>query len=78
MCGTFAKLGRWRIKLSEFEFDIVHSAVIKNQAGDAILRLPVDGTNKTKPNDHIPLLTLPTDTFNTEEDEKMSRPRKLR
>lgn len=40
--GRFA---RWRLCLSEFEFDVVHKAGVKHQAADALSRLPATGAD---------------------------------
>lgn len=37
------KLARWRVRLSEMEFDVFHSAGTKHQATDALSRFPTTG-----------------------------------
>lgn len=52
------KLSRCRLRLSEFEFDIVPSAGMKQKAVDALLSLTTKGDNKTALVDDIPVLTV--------------------
>lgn len=54
MIDAPGKLARWRRRLSEFKFNVVHFAGIKHQATHAMSRLPTDKTNKTKLDDQIP------------------------
>lgn len=41
------RLERWRLRLMEYEFDIVHRHVIKYQAADALCRISADGEHTT-------------------------------
>lgn len=61
------KLARWKLQFFGFEFDIVHRANIRHQAADGLLRLPTDGTDNTKLDDHISVLAVTTNTANTDE-----------
>lgn len=47
--------------------DMVHRAGINHQAVDGESRPPTSGTDKTKLEDDIPVLTITTDMFNTGE-----------
>lgn len=40
-------LARWRVLLSEFELDVVHSVGIEHQAADALSRMTTDGADIT-------------------------------
>lgn len=40
MTDSIERLARWRLKLSEYEIDVVSRAGIKHQAADVLSRLP--------------------------------------
>lgn len=56
-----------KLRFLEFECDIVHRVHIKQQAAEAMSRLPTGRTEKKKLDDHISLLALKTDMLNTDE-----------
>lgn len=47
------KLAKWRLCLSEFDFEEIHIPRNKNQGSDALSRLETEGTYKTLPEDGI-------------------------
>lgn len=47
-------LARWRLRFSEFHFDIIHRAGIKYQASDALSKIQSGGEDYTDINDDIP------------------------
>lgn len=53
-----AKLARWLLRLSKFEFDVVPRSGIKHQAADALWRLSSDRRDKTELNDALPSLKI--------------------
>lgn len=67
MSGTSENLAQWKVRLSEFGFDIFHSAGVKRWGAHALLRLLTCGTNKKNVNDDIAEFTITTDMFNTDE-----------
>lgn len=63
MSGAYEKRARWRLRLWEFEFDIVHRAGIKHQETDTLSRLPTKDT-KTRPLDEKdPIFVLTGEPF---------------
>lgn len=53
MSDATGKLVRWRLRLSELEFDVLHRARIKHHAADALFRLSTTGTDETKLDDEL-------------------------
>lgn len=53
-------LPRWGLRLADFEFDIVHEAVINNQAAATHSRLRTSGEDNTTCKDGLPLLAIDT------------------
>lgn len=51
-------LARWWLRLSEFDFDIIHRAGMKNQAACALSRLEAEGKNCTDITDDVPVVTI--------------------
>lgn len=45
LVNATGKLARWRLRLSEFEFDVVQRTSIRDQAADTLLRLETGGTD---------------------------------
>ena len=58
------RLARWRLRLSEFDFDVEHRAGIKHQAADALSRMTTTGLDTTPLGDDIPCFTADTDFQN--------------
>lgn len=52
------KLPRWRLRQSEFEFQIFYQTSIKHNASDAILCLSTTGMDETPLEDDVPTLML--------------------
>lgn len=48
------KLAHWRLRLSGFEFDVVHRDGIENQAPDALSRLETGWTDTTELDNDLP------------------------
>lgn len=63
MCNVSWKLVRWLLRLTEFNFDIVHGVCIKPQAADALSRLSTDCTDLTEVEDTVPILILARENF---------------
>lgn len=56
---------RWRLHLSEFEFDIIHRAGIKHQAVDALSQLKTKGVDTMPLQNEVPVLTISLLSHNT-------------
>lgn len=56
MADPSGKPTRWRIRLLELQFDIVHYALTKHLDADVLLRLPTDGSQGSKLNDEIKVM----------------------
>lgn len=56
MSDATGKLPRWRLHLSEIEYDVVHRARIKNQAADALLRFEMTDPDDRELEDKIQTL----------------------
>lgn len=54
------RLSRWRLRLSEIDFEVVHRAEVKQQTADDLPRLPTDGADTTALKDALPLPVLHT------------------
>ena len=48
------RLARWRLRLSPFDYDVVHKAGLKHQAPDALSRLPTAGMDDSSIDDDLP------------------------
>lgn len=59
------KLERWRLRLSEFDSDVVHCAGVKRQASDALFYLRATGKDDIALKDDLPLLVIDTEDDNT-------------
>lgn len=57
------RLARWRLQLSESDFEIVHRVGITHQIADALPRLKTKDENKTQLDDEFPILTVPQASF---------------
>ena len=58
MADATGKLARWRLRLAELEFDVVHHAGFINKAADALCRLETDGEDTTPLNDDMPVFLI--------------------
>ena len=58
LADASGRLQRWRLRLADFEYDIVHRAGVKHQAADALSRLPTNGTDQHPLDDGIPTLAI--------------------
>jgi len=63
------KLQRWRLRLLEFEFDVVHRPGIKHQAADALSRLNTQGEDEEPLEDEVPTLLIATEAVEADEHE---------
>lgn len=59
---TYAKvkLAIWRLRLSVFDYDIVHRAGINHQAADSLSRFDTTGEDTQEVDDDVPLMVLET------------------
>ena len=48
------RLARWRLRLSEFDFEVVHRPGVKHQAADALSRMQTNGEDASRMDDEIP------------------------
>lgn len=64
------KLAHCRLRLSVFEINVVHCKCIKDQATDAMSRLPADETGKTRKDDYITVFGITTNMANTDKTEE--------
>ena len=55
------RLARWRLRLSEFDFDVEHRAGVKHQAADALSRMETTGLDTRPLGDEIPCFTTVSD-----------------
>lgn len=51
LTNSTGKMARWRLRLSEFELDVVYRTVIKHQATDALLRLKTNRDDRMQVED---------------------------
>lgn len=52
------RLARWRLRLTEYKFDIFHRAGIEYQAADALSRLQATGKYRTPLGDDLTILAI--------------------
>ena len=72
LANASGRLARWRLRLQEFDFEVVHRAGSVHMAPDAMSRLPTDGADDSELNDDVPVLVI-SDT--ADRTEAASRPR---
>lgn len=58
MADATGKLERWRLRLSEMQFDVYHGYGIKNQAVDSLSRLQTTNMESIKIEDDIPVFLI--------------------
>lgn len=58
--GPNQRLTGWRIRLSEFTYQIKHKPGKDHKMADALSRLPTDGLDTTPLDDQIPVLAVTT------------------
>lgn len=63
MAEATEKLAQWHLKLSEFEFDIVHCAGLKHLAADAVSPFKTKGKDKYLLDDESAYLTILQEIF---------------
>lgn len=62
---SVGRLARWCLRLSSYEFDVVHRAVIKHQAADALFCLQTTRKDRTSLEEHFSVLAI--EVFENEE-----------
>lgn len=55
-CRCNGKLTRWRLRLLEYDFEIVYRADVKHQAAGALFRLCTTGVDYTELEEEIPVM----------------------
>lgn len=60
MTNTTGRLTRWRLRLIEYDFNIVDRASNQNQAADALSQLFTEGTNYSGTSNAIPTMAVAT------------------
>lgn len=63
MVEATGKLAQWRLRLSDFEFDIVHRTSMKNQGAEALSGVKKKGEDKTTRHDEVAVLTIYPEIF---------------
>lgn len=66
------RLARWRLRLAEFDYTVVHRPGVKHQAPDALSRLPTAGADTSPLEDGIPCFTVTTDSGNEDGETNLS------
>lgn len=49
---------RWRLRLSEFKFGVVHLASVKHHATDSLSSLPIPRTENPQLDDDLPVFSM--------------------
>lgn len=60
LADAHGRLGRWHLHLLKFEFDVVHRAVVKHQAANALSRMPADITDTAPIEYEMPIAVIDT------------------
>lgn len=58
MTNVTEKLARWQLRLSQFEFEVIHRANIKHQVAEPLSRLPTIEEDESTVQDDVHVLTL--------------------
>lgn len=55
---TSGKLARWRLRLSNWEFDVINQPGVKHQAADALLPIGIQGLEDSAIFENVPFLSI--------------------
>lgn len=58
MTGMTGTLARSRLRVSEFDIEVVHSADVKHQSANTLFRLPTNGIDNSPLKDYLLGLTI--------------------
>lgn len=58
LAETTDKRAHWRLRLLEYEFDVIHRAGVKHQAADSPCRLPTAGGDTSELEEKIPVMAV--------------------
>lgn len=58
LSSAYRRFARWHLRLSEFDFDVIHQAGVKHQAAEPLSRLDTDGEEKTHLDDDLPVCNI--------------------
>lgn len=58
LADAMGKLAKWRPRLMKFDLKVIHGAVVKYQAADALSQLRTSGTDDTDIHDEVPVLVI--------------------
>lgn len=64
LADASGRLMRWRLRLSDFDYEVKHRAGVKHQAADTLSRLRTDGADTSLLDDAIPTLLVDDDAAN--------------
>lgn len=73
MTDATSRLAQWRLRLSEFDPNIVHQVRVTHQAADAHFRLHTTGTDESSLEDDIPVLTVMDTRYGNDETKRMRK-----
>ena len=58
LADSSGRLARWRLRLSEYDYDIQYRPGIKHQLADGVSRLPAEGASSEPVDDKVPCFAL--------------------
>lgn len=64
LIDSIGRLARWRLRLFEFDFDVIYRASVKHEAADTLPRLQTAGEEDTPLKDKLPLLAVNAKGYN--------------
>lgn len=65
LTDSTGRLARWLLRLSKFEFDVIHRAGVKPQTADALSRLPTAEEDRTVLDDDLPVPAIEASNSNS-------------